>query len=262
MFWYAWHVRIVWVILGLPCHYLSSQQLFISLSLWYNASLPPAYLWHPCAASVYRSSRLPLILNVFVALSLSLSNTLSISISNSLALSLPPSLSPLMNHLPLPLNSTESEGSSRVALISPTSHSRDTETTNCAPGCAPTHACMCFRASQTLVSVCFYQAQGNTKGRKSLWAQFVICMSYANGCVITWLFRFYTCTGTQKKRCTFLYTYAEYVHSAHKGIINHFTFFWPIKSRTGENAHGWIAGTCKTHERCIIILTCTEVINQ
>lgn len=43
-----------------------------------------------------------------------------------LFLSLPPSLSPLMNHLPLPLNSTESEGSSKVASISPTSHSRET----------------------------------------------------------------------------------------------------------------------------------------
>ncbi len=166
-----------------------------------------------------------------------------------------------MNHLPLPLNSTESEGSSRVALISPTSHSRETRKQQTALPAVHQRTHACFRASQTLVSVCFYQAQGNTKGRKSLWAQFVICMSYANGCVITWLFRFYPCTGTRKKRCTFLYTCAEYVHSAHKGIINQFTFFWPIKSRTGENAHGWIAGTCKTHERCII-LTCTEVINQ
>ncbi len=116
-----------WVILGLPCHYLSSQQLFISLSLWYNASLPPAYLWHPCAASVYRSSRLPLILNVFVALSLFLSPTRSPS----------PFLIPLLYlfHLLFPrwwitfpsrwtrLNPREA---GRVALISPTSHSRET----------------------------------------------------------------------------------------------------------------------------------------
>lgn len=101
------------------------------------------------------------------------------------------------------------------------------------------------------MNVCFYQAQGNTKGHRSLWAQYVIYMSYANGCVITWLVRSYPCTGTRKKRGTLVSTCAEYVHSAHKGIINQFTYFWPIKCRT-EGKGTWLncwhlQNTCNDH---------------
>lgn len=172
-----------------------------------------------------------------------------------LFLSLPPSLSPLMNHLPLPLNSTESEGSSKVASISPASHSRETWKQQTA--LPAVHERTHLRVS-TLMSVCFYQAQGNTKGRKSLWAQYVICMSYANGCVITWLVRSYPCTGIRKKRCTFVSTCAEYVHSAHKGIINQFTYFWPIKWEQGKKHMAELLALAK---HMIIILICIEMIN-
>lgn len=154
----------------------SSSLYHCDITLHFPLRISGTPALHLCIAALAS----PFILNVFVALSLSL----SISISNSLYLflSLPPSLSPLMNHLPLPLNSTESEGSSKVALISPASHSRETWKQQTA--LQAVHERMHLRVS-TLMSVCFYQAQGNTKGRKSLWAQYVICMSYANGCVIT-----------------------------------------------------------------------------
>ncbi len=148
-----------------------------------------------------------------------------------------------MNHLPLPLNSTESEGSSKVASISPTSHSRETRKQQTTLPAVHQRTHVSERLTHSWV--CVFTRRRGIRKVANLFGPSVICMSYANGCIITWLLRFYLCIGKWKKRCTFVCTCAEYVHSAHKGIINQFTFFWPIKSRTGEKAHGWVAGTCK-----------------